>query len=90
MLLGGGGPTAEPVESLEHGPCDGAVIRFEAGEEIGLAVQVFGDRVRLRAGDGLWGKPLDFFSGSHFFYTVAGSPTVPRSKGGCKGKGEGA
>lgn len=64
MLLGGGGPTAEPVESLEHGPCDGAVIRFEAGEEIGLAVQVFGDRVRLRAGDGLWGKPLDFFSGS--------------------------
>lgn len=45
MLLGGGVPGAEPGESLEHGPCDGAVIRFEAG-------------------DGLWGKPLDFFSGS--------------------------
>ena len=86
---GGGGPTPAQVESLEQGSGDGVVIRFDAGDEIVLEIQVSGDvvrngndtslsfiveqpveawmgpdGVRLRADDGPWLKPLDFFTGS--------------------------
>ncbi|MBC01735.1 MAG: hypothetical protein CMJ34_00325 [Phycisphaerae bacterium] len=43
---GAGGPTPDQVESLQQGVGDGVVIRFEAGDEIVLEVQVSGDVVR--------------------------------------------
>ena len=80
---------AQQVESLQQGPRDRVVIRFDAGDEIVPDVQVTGDvvhngndtslsfiveqpveawmgphGVRLRADDGAWMKPPDFFTGS--------------------------